>query len=87
MQEAYEQNLNKESSEINWPNESEILNILANSLYKQGNLKRALVINDKLIKIGKLNLKIFYFQLHHIQMQQIIQNCNKNLFYILFKLN
>ena len=41
MQEAYERNLNKESSEINWPNESEILNILASSLYKQDNLKRA----------------------------------------------
>ena len=53
MQEAYERNIYEESPEIDGPNESDILNILAISLYKQGNLKRALAINDKLTKIGK----------------------------------
>ncbi|KAF7633076.1 Fe2OG dioxygenase domain-containing protein [Meloidogyne graminicola] len=51
IQEAYERNLYEESPEIDGPNESEILNILSISLYKQGNLKRALEINNKLIKI------------------------------------
>jgi len=34
-------------------NKTDILNILSISLYKQGNLKRALIINDKLIELGK----------------------------------
>nr|CAD2152297.1 unnamed protein product [Meloidogyne enterolobii] len=33
-------------------NKTDILNILSISLYKQGNLKRALIINDKLIELG-----------------------------------
>ena len=41
--------LEKEFTEIN---KSDILNILSISLYKQGNLKRALIINDKLIELG-----------------------------------
>ena len=51
MEEANERYylLEKESTEIN---KSDILNILSISLYKQGNLKRALIINDKLIELG-----------------------------------
>uniref|UniRef100_A0A914KV50 Fe2OG dioxygenase domain-containing protein n=1 Tax=Meloidogyne incognita TaxID=6306 RepID=A0A914KV50_MELIC len=53
MEEANERYylLEKESSEIN---KSDILNILSISLYKQGNLKRALIINDKLIELDPL---------------------------------
>uniref|UniRef100_A0A914N0M1 Prolyl 4-hydroxylase alpha-subunit N-terminal domain-containing protein n=1 Tax=Meloidogyne incognita TaxID=6306 RepID=A0A914N0M1_MELIC len=43
--------LEKEFTEIN---KSDILNILSISLYKQGNLKRALIINDKLIELDPL---------------------------------
>nr|CAD2192638.1 unnamed protein product [Meloidogyne enterolobii] len=35
-------------------NKTDILNILSISLYKQGNLKRALIINDKLIELDPL---------------------------------
>ncbi|CAK5086174.1 unnamed protein product [Meloidogyne enterolobii] len=53
MEEANERYylLEKESKEIN---KSDILNILSISLYKQGNLKRALIINDKLIELDPL---------------------------------
>uniref|UniRef100_A0A914N3L7 Prolyl 4-hydroxylase alpha-subunit N-terminal domain-containing protein n=1 Tax=Meloidogyne incognita TaxID=6306 RepID=A0A914N3L7_MELIC len=53
MEEANERYylLEKESTEIN---KSDILNILSISLYKQGNLKRALIINDKLIELDPL---------------------------------
>uniref|UniRef100_A0A1I8BIP4 Fe2OG dioxygenase domain-containing protein n=1 Tax=Meloidogyne hapla TaxID=6305 RepID=A0A1I8BIP4_MELHA len=51
MQEAYERYLLEKSTEIDLPN---ILNILSISLYKQGNLKRALIINDKLIELDPL---------------------------------
>uniref|UniRef100_A0A1I8BX79 TPR_REGION domain-containing protein n=1 Tax=Meloidogyne hapla TaxID=6305 RepID=A0A1I8BX79_MELHA len=51
MQEAYERKLNEKSTENNGANETDILNILSISLYKQGNLKRALIINDKIIEI------------------------------------
>ncbi|CAK5047058.1 unnamed protein product [Meloidogyne enterolobii] len=53
MEEANERYylLEKEFTEIN---KSDILNILSISLYKQGNLKRALIINDKLIELDPL---------------------------------
>nr|CAD2186758.1 unnamed protein product [Meloidogyne enterolobii] len=53
MEEANERYylLEKEFREIN---KSDILNILSVSLYKQGNLKRALIINDKLIELDPL---------------------------------
>nr|CAD2169308.1 unnamed protein product [Meloidogyne enterolobii] len=53
MEEANERYylLEKEFREIN---KSDILNILSISLYKQGNLKRALIINDKLIELDPL---------------------------------
>uniref|UniRef100_A0A914LRH9 procollagen-proline 4-dioxygenase n=1 Tax=Meloidogyne incognita TaxID=6306 RepID=A0A914LRH9_MELIC len=53
MEEANERyySLEKEFTEIN---KSDILNILSISLYKQGNLKRALIINDKLIELDPL---------------------------------